>query len=225
MVNGELLNEYTELYITKSGKDLITNSFCGKKCSVSKNLNQLFVGSSYSLSLINNSPKIFKIFSMSENYINEYNILASEYNLDKFKEIEDNYQIDNLENTFNALNKNNYVTKSSSKELLAATVIYSVSKVQYGNISYLEIKWGNVINATSFDVYIQTPSSHTSNFIMSATYDADFNKNLNLYVKTWQLPISNMEIGTYIISIQSVSTLLANRFSPLAKRSITIMNY
>jgi hypothetical protein len=224
--NNEVYNEYTELVLSKSGKSPKSNGeFDQYKSSVSVDLSKLLVGSTYSLNLLNNKDKIYKVMAITENYINEYNILASEYNLDKFKEIEDNSEIDNLQNTFNFLTAQSQALQVSEKDRLAAPVISSLRYIS--NLHAIEIKWNSVQNADSYDIYIQTPSKQTSNFITKAYYNTDYNKNISSFLKIWYLP-ENSEIGTYTISIQSnaaAAAISSYQFSAIAKRSINILNY
>jgi len=228
-VNQEILNEYSELYITRSGKNNLNNDieFDIKKESVLLNEDRLVIGSSYSLNLLNKRDKIYKIMSITENYINEYNILATEYNLDKFKEIEENAGIDNLQNTFNFLTAQAESKQASDKERLAAPVISSLRYIIFNAQPSLEIKWANVLNANLFKIYIQTPSKQTSNYEASANYSSDYNKNISSYLKIWALP-TNPEIGTYTVSIQSLSddnSIYLYKMSPFASKSVSIMNY
>jgi hypothetical protein len=222
--NGEVYNEYTELILSKSGISPDSSGGFNKiKASTSVDLSKIPVGSSYSLNLLNNRDKIYKIMSISENYINEYNILGSEYNLDKFKEIEDNYEIDNLQNTFNFLTAQSQASQVSQRDKLAAPVISSLRYIS--NLRAIEIKWNSVQNADSYDIYIQTPSKQTSNFIAQAYYSTDYNANISSFLKIWYLP-ENSEIGTYTISIQSnAATTSSYQFSAIAKRSINILYY
>lgn len=226
VVNNEVLNEYSELYLSRSGYNAQTNTYIPKS-SVNFNEDNLVVGTSYSLNLLNKRDKIYKIMSISENYINEYNILATEYNLDKFKEIEENYEIDNLQNTFNFLNGNSESQQTTISNLLAAPVISSLIFVS-GDTPFIEIRWSSVQNANKFKIFMQTPSKVTNNFEFSAD-SSDYQSNLSSYVKI--LPISqtkDYEVGTYIISIQSFNDDIDNRtsrFSALSKRSINILSY
>ena len=222
--NDEIYNEYTELILSKSGKSNNGN-FDKIKSSTSEDLCKLSVGSTYSLNLLNNKDKIYKIMTISENYINEYNIIASEYNLDKFKEIEDNSEIDNLQNTFNFLTAQSQASQISEKDKLAAPIISSLRYIS--NLRAIEIKWNLVQNAASYDIYIQTPSRQTNNFTAKASYEDDYNNNISSFLKIWYLP-ENSEIGTYTISIQSVASdnvSSSYKFSAISKRSINILNY
>jgi hypothetical protein len=185
------------------------------------------VGTSYSLNLLNKRDKIYKIMSVSENYINEYNILATEYNLDKFKEIEENYEIDNLQNTFNFLNGNSESQQTTISNLLAAPVISSLIFIA-GDTPFIEIRWSSVQNADKFKIFMQTPSKVTNNheFLADST---DYQSNLSSYVKALSISqTEDYEVGTYIISIQSFNDGVDSRtsqFSALSKRSINILSY
>ena len=223
--NDEVYNEYTEICLTKSGKSPDNFSFNQIKSSVAADLCKLSVGSNYSLNLLNKRDKIYKVMSITENYVNEYNVIASEYNLNKFKEIEDNSDIDNLQNTFNFLTAQSQAFQTEEKDKLAAPIITSLRYVS--NLKALEIKWNSVENAESYDIYIQTPSKQTSNFTTKAYYSTDYNKNISSFLKIWYLPV-NSEVGTYTVSIQSnaaANVTSSYKFSPLSKRSINILNY
>ena len=164
---------------------------------------------------------------MSENYINEYNILATEYNLNKFKEIEDNYTVDNLNNTFNQTAGLTQSISTSEDSKLKAPVIQSLLPVKYGKYpTSLEIKWNSVDNASSYSIFIQTPSKQSSNYetTVSAT---SFNASLNSFIYLYQLPTIT-EIGTYTISIRAIySSVGASDYksSPTSKRSVTLLTY
>lgn len=224
--NTEIYNEYTELILSKSGKSQLNlGEFDQIKSSVSVDLSKLVVGSTYSLNLLNNKDKIYKIMAITENYINEYNIIGSEYNLDKFKEIEDNSEVDNLQNTFNFLTAQSQASQILEKDKLAAPVISSLRYIS--NLKAIEIKWNSVQNADSYDIYIQTPSKQTTNFITKAYYNIDYDNYTNSFLKIWYLP-TNPEVGTYTISIQSNASTLATssyKFSAISKRSINILDY
>ena len=223
--NNIIYNEYTELILSKQNYN---NNFDGAryKTSTANNLNNIHAGYPYSLTINNNKSKIYKINSISENYINEYNLIASEYNLDKFKEIEDNYQVDDLKTTFNFLNAYTQSIDSKTSREIQAPVIKSLKYIS--NIKGIEIKWNSVVNANMYDIFIQTPSKQTNNFIATASYEQDFNKENNYFEKVWFLP-ENFEIGTYTISIQAYSTFnntnSINLVSPTSSRSINIMTY
>jgi hypothetical protein len=223
---GIVKNEYSELIISRSGK-LTSNSSYVRKTSVNENINQIVVGSSYSLNILNKRDRVFKIMSMSENYINEYNILATEYNLNKFKEIEDNYTVDNLNNTFNqSIGLTQYVSTNEDFKL-KAPVIQSLLPVKYGNNPMsLEIKWGSVDNASSYSVFIQTPSKQTPNYETTIAASL-FNNSLNAFVYLYQLP-TNTEIGTYTVTIRATYSIVGSydyKSSPISKRSVTILTY
>jgi hypothetical protein len=226
VVNDEVLNEYSELYLSRSGYNAETNTHIPKS-SVNFNEDNLVVGTSYSLNLLNKRDKIYKIMSVSENYINEYNILATEYNLDKFKEIEENYEIDNLQNTFNFLNGNSESQQTTISNLLAAPVISSLIFIA-GDTPFIEIRWSSVQNADKFKIFMQTPSKVTNNheFLADST---DYQSNLSSYVKALSISqTEDYEVGTYIISIQSFNDGVDSRtsqFSALSKRSINILSY
>jgi hypothetical protein len=226
IVNNEVYNEYTEITLSKKNYNPFSFESSSFKTSVSPDINKIQPGFPYSLIINNNKPKIYKVSSMSENYINEYNILATEYSLDKFKDIEDNYEIDNLKNTFNFLTAHTEAKNVLDSLSIQAPIIKSL--VYISNIKAIEIEWTSVANANNYEIYMQTPSKQTNNFIAKANYNEDFNQQTNSYKKIWYLP-SNSEIGTYTISIQAF-LIDGNRTdslpsSPIASRSINIMTY
>jgi hypothetical protein len=192
------------------------------KKSVAVDLNCLVVNSPYSLSIKNYCEKVYKVMSITENYINEYNILGTEFNFDKFKEIEDNYEVDDLRQTFNALTAHSEAQRIAGLDRLKAPIILYLNYFSKDGVNYLLVKWDNTQNATSYLIYLQTPSQQTSNFIIEATL-ADFKTSENCFVKI--IPIGS-EVGTYTISIQSKKMADEDFFlSPSAKRSINFFTY
>jgi hypothetical protein len=193
------------------------------KSTVANDFASLCVGSPYSLTLKNHCEKIYKIMSITENYINEYNLFATEFNFNKFKEIEDNSQIDNLKNTFNMLHGYSEVDRAESFDRLIAPIILSINYyLDSTKNKFIQVKWSNTQNASSYLVYIQTPSKQTSDYF-SEVSSSSFNKQENCFIIAIKIP--NNEVGTFTVSIQSKRLLPELLLSPLAKRSINIINY
>jgi hypothetical protein len=213
---------YVDIGNGSSGTNLILSKLSingAKKSTVANDLNCLTVGSSYSLNINNHCEKIYKIMSITENYINEYNVLATEFNLNKFKEIEDNYQTDDLRSTFNALTAHEEAERIESAEKLKAPIILSVDHFTDVNKNrYIIIKWDNTQNASSYFIYLQTPSKQTSDYVTEST--TDFKVSENCFIKTIKIP--NDEVGLFTVMIQSRKGEL---ISTMAKRSINIFNY
>jgi len=239
-------NQYTELYVTKSGKNttLSDNGYFGSNNSSLNYTNNFSkiktsydplcipIGSTYSLNILNKKNKIFKINSISENYINEYNIVAAEYDSNKFKEIEEGAYIDNLENTFNFLNAYNASSQAIKANYLTTPIIIDLSLIQFNGSSYLSLQWNAVLNAKTYTVYVKTPSKQTQNFI--ATINADsIDRNTNKYIYNYQLP-AIYEQGSYTLGVQASAPFVdvapsvvgsLYSFSPETTRSITLITY
>ena len=234
IINNEIQNEYSELYLTRSGKS--ANGLYSKiKSSVSDlNLNMLQSGSSYSLNIRNKNEKVFKIMSITENYINEYNIFATEYNISKFKEIEESSSTDDMRDTFNFLNAYAGAKASEVSRSLSAPIIVSIKHVRYNSSSnvrnFIEIKWTKVQNASSFNIYIRTPSKQTNNFQLNVK-STSFNFDENCFTQLIPLNDLDIEVGTYIISIEACdgsSDIINNssyKTSAVSSKSITILYY
>jgi hypothetical protein len=183
--------------------------------------------------------------SITENYINEYNLLATEYNPDKFKLIEENATIDDLNNTFNFISAYNSKNNKSEKDsLLKAPIFKSLKYVRdekYGK-KYLNIQWAasNVNYNLIYQIYIQTPSKQTNNHTIQNIGIENYNEINNEYEINFDLENANFEIGTYQVSISSSSqnleafngvlsmqgnTNFLNRISTIASKSILILEY
>ena len=238
---------YSELEISKSGWNYLNNNFERIKESVIDGIGNLVTGSSFSLKIKSINQPIFKIMSITENYINEYNLLATEYNPDKFKLIEENAAIDDLNNTFNFISAYNSKNNGSVKDsLLKAPIFKSLKYVRdekYGK-KYLNIQWA-ASNANSnliYQIYIQTPSKQTNNHTIQNIGEENYNEINNEYEVNFDLENSNFEIGTYQVSIISSSqeinsvygvssmrsddrSLSLNRVSNMTSKSILILEY
>ena len=206
-------------------------------------LSNLLIGSPYSLKILNRVPKTFKVQQIQENYINEYSIFATEFNENKFLEIEENVQIDNLSNTFNYLYAYNQASKNSNENnLLKSPIIEELILAKDGaGDSFLKIKWrpvttvkNEISKTTKYKVFVQTPSKQTPNYVsevdpMNPVDESNYYDRLsNSYIFYYKLPTSsNMEIGTYKVSVQAFETKdgLMFKFSPYGFRSITLMSY
>ena len=214
----ETQNEYSKLYL-KAAYD--TNTF--------------LVGSTYSLPLRNHENKTYKIMSINENYINEFSVFATEYNLKKFEEIEDNYQIDNLKNSLNQLGYSETQTYVDLDRKVGAPTINDLTFWKNGENYWLTLNWNSVINAKSYVIYLQTPSRNTPNFLTEVfAGQNDFfagietSNTLRAYLripfyKGYADKPAFMEVGTYTVSIQTKA--LDGSLSTFSMRSINIMNY
>jgi len=196
------------------------------KDSTINNLCKLVTGSPYSLLLNNKNNKAFKITSIIENYINEYNVVAYEYNLDKFKEIEENSNIDDLRASFNFLGIEQASILEKANYNLLSPVITSLTQVVVNGKNHIRIQWNSVVNATEFNILIRTPSITTSNFAATVPI-SNFKTEINSFIYDWPIP-ENGDVGTYVFNIQSVNfNELQNmkKISPITSRSIVILNY
>jgi hypothetical protein len=225
---GVSTNVYTELYLCK------TNDFGVTKDSVRNGLGNFCIGSLYSLQILNKTSPTFKIMSITENYINEYNIFATQYKEEKFLEIEENVRIDSLENTFNAL----YYYQSASRltqknEPLKSPIIKSIDYVRYSNAPTLNIKWvpasEHIEGYTQYRIYVQSPSKQTPN-LQAIVGDNAFDRLNNYFEYNYQGDgIANpleKEVGNYTISVEAFYEKDGVYvFSTPTKRSINIINY
>ena len=236
---------YSELEVSKSGWNYLNNNFERIKESVVDGIGNLVTGSPFSLKIKNINQPIFKIMSIAENYINEYNLLATEYNPDKFKLIEENASVDDLNSTFNFISAYNSKNNESVKDsLLKAPIFKSLKYVRdekYGK-KYLNIQWAasNVNYDLIYQIYIQTPSKQTNNHTIQNIGIENYNEINNEYEINFDLENANFEIGTYQVSISSSSqnleafngvlsmqgnTNFLNRISTIASKSILILEY
>ena len=151
-------------------------------------------GSNYSLKFLNKNSKTFKIQSINENYVNEYNITASEFNPLRFKEIEENNYIDDLNSTFNASFLHNSSSQAISAEELKSPNITSLTR----SGSRVIISWQGVVNATNYRIFVKTPSKITNNYITEI--DA-----IPSNVYTYEYATLNYEVGTYTFYIEAFS--------------------
>ena len=107
--------------------------------------------------------------------------------------------------------------------------------------SFLKIKWRPVTTVknqiskdTKYKIFVQTPSKQTANYVSEVDPKNPVDENnyydrlSNSYIFYYKLPTSsNMEIGTYKVSVQAFETKdgLMFKFSPYGFRSITLMSY
>jgi hypothetical protein len=241
---------YSELEISKSGWNYLEGGFEKIKESVLDGIQNLVTGSPFSLKIKNINQPIFKIMSITENYINEYSILATEYNTQKFKLIEENSSIDDLNNTFNFLSAYNSKNNNSKRDfLLKAPIFKSLKYVvdnKYGK-KYLNIQWSpsNEYSDLIYQIFIQTPSKQTNNHTISNIGSDYYSEINNEYEVNFDLENANFEVGTYQVSIFSSSKQLEmteelfliteenylssannlNRISNMTSRSILILEY
>ena len=236
---------YSELEISKSGWNYLNNNFERIKESVVDGIGNLVTGSPFSLKIKNINQPIFKIMSITENYINEYNLLATEYNPDKFKLIEENASIDDLNSTFNFISAYNSKNNNSIKDsLLKAPIFKSLKYVKDDKYfkKYLNIQWAPANSDPNliYQVFIKTPSKQTNNHTISNIGINFYNEINNEYEVNFDLQNANFEIGTYEVSIFSStrafqivneqfyfieSTNFLNKISNMTSKSILILEY
>lgn len=216
--NQVLLNKYSEVTIFKKSKSPY-------------DIDIFATGSSYSINVLNKNVPNFRILSITENYINEYNIFATQFDQNKFQEIEET-TVDNLENTFNSLYDYNLSKSPNVDNLLKSPILNEIQIFEFNSKKYLNIAWNLDVNDIlslsflRFKISIQTPSKQTSNFeIDNLTFDQTYDKNANLFIYNG-FEISREEIGTYIVQVQSFYDQQGMyKFSTPAKRSFYYLNY
>jgi hypothetical protein len=196
--------------------------FKDNKASINSGIGNICVGTPYSLTLYDTCEKLFKIMSISENYINEYNIIANQYDICKFNYIEAAVAKDDLESTFNQLYNYNSPSNVDDQNAIKPPQILSLERSS--DLQSINLTFYKSIGATKYSIYVQTPSKQTKNFTQDLN-DADYNSN----TITYSFPLSAKEVGTYIFSIASVSqnsvdTTLV-KYSNTNQRSITIVSY
>ena len=225
---SNVLNQYSELVLSKRSENGYT------KDSVKDGLNNLQVGSYYSLSIIDRETPIFKIFSITENYINEYNILATQYRCEKFNEVEENIQTDLLENTFNSLYYYDSMRNQSETTVnrLKSPVISSLEVIKdLSNKKFIKVSWdwssfSEDYKDVKYRLYFQSPSKQTSNFEIVLTYNEAWNTQENIFTYYYGESALQREIGTYKISIEAIYEKNSiYKYSPATHRSLTIMEY
>lgn len=249
-LSREKINEYSCLILSKKDYVLGLNkeseinqgsSEYRTKSSITKEnggIDNILIGTPYSLTLETKEPKIFKVMSITENYINEYNVFASQFNCQKFKEIEDCSSVDNLSSTFNFLYGYTSASEASTSNNFLTTPLInclSLLKDQKENI-YIQASWKAIPqnrDSVNYKLYVQTPSSTTNNFSIDFTA-SELNKfcNNNLFNYNFLLPeTSKREIGTYKFSIQAIyqcrilNLPQPKQFSDCSSRTINIMNF
>lgn len=235
---------YSELEISKSGWNL-SNDFERIKESVVDGIGNLVTGSPFSLKIKNINQPIFKIMSITENYVNEYNLLATEYNPDKFKLIEENASVDDLSSTFNFISAyNSKNNNSSAVSLLKAPIFKSLKYIRDDKYDkkYLNIQWTPTNSDPNliYQVFIQSPSKQTNNFTIANINLDYYNESNNEYEVNFDLEKANFEIGTYQVSIFSSTQQITiddeifgmqngvnflNRISNMSLKSILILEY
>ncbi len=216
--NGVLLNKYSEVKVFK-------------KREVPNVLDFFATGSAYSINVLNKNVPNFRILSITENYINEYDIFATQFDQNKFAEIEES-QVDNLGDTFNALYGYTSAKSPSVDDLLKTPILQPIQIFEFESNKYLNITWNldtNDISSLSylrFKISIQTPSRQTSNFeIDNLTFDQTYDKNSNLFVYN-AFKVAREEVGTYIVQVQTFYDEAGMyKFSTPAKRSFYYLNY
>lgn len=217
-INNDVMGYYSNFCVSKDGK-----------ASVSSGIGNITVGTPYSFTLIDTCERLFKIMSISENYINEYNIMANQYDLSKFNYIESSIASDDLSSTFNQLYNYNSPTKVEDSNAILAPQILSLERSS--DLLSINITFYRVVGATSYSIYIQTPSKQTKNYTVTLE-DSAYSSSDRI---VWSYLIEdkekgrNKEIGTYIIYIASVIKDSINtnlvRYSNMNQRSITLISY
>ena len=226
----KVLNKYSVLILSKYAIDEATDRKTRKK-SVAYNIDNLVEGSAYSLKIKNKKVRTFKISSIIENYINEYQIHATEYNLNKFNEMDEQGKTEDLLTTFHSVYGYTTTTNINTADYIQSPILSSFIRIKYNNEDYLEARWSPIIGATAYELYLETPSKQTPNFLAtvksSALIDNEFifrKKLIDLFSK------NTIEIGTYILKIRSLTGTkdlgkIGYKFSPEAQRSLIILDY
>ena len=255
-LSREKLNEYSCLILSKKDRSSFTtvSNFLNTESQINEEtaqfktkaslmkenggIDNILIGSPYSLTLETKEPKIFKVMSISENYINEYNIFASQFNCAKFKEIEDCSSVDNLSSTFNFLYGYTSASEASTENNFLTTPLIDslcLTKDQNQNI-YIRTLWKPIPqnrDSVNYKLYIQTPSSTTNNFSIDLRNEElmKYCSN-NLFSYNFLLPEdSRREVGTYKFSIQAIYQCCIEglpqpkQFSDCSSRTINIMNF
>ena len=189
-------------------------------------LKDILIGSPYSMSFKNQNDKIFKIMSINEEYINEYSIFATEYDVNKFLKIEcSSASLLSIHNTFNYLYAYEAQKVQATSENLKSPIIENFSAIE-ANKSLL-IQWKGVTFAEKYKIYLKTPSRQTSNFQAEIlSNDPSYNANLNLYSLKIARPTT--EVGTFIVTIEAYKSQSADtmaKFSPPTSRSLNLLEY
>ena len=222
--NGEIYNNYTEIILSKSG--IRGENFYKIKDSVKYNIDNIIPGSSYSLSLNTKNNLTYKILSISENYINEYNIAASEYNICKFKQLEENYSKDDIRNTFNYISAYNSYSDVLSAVAIPAPILDNLERVIYQNKNYIIARWSPVDTAQKYNLYILTPSKQTKNNAITFSADGpNYDSTFKKFEYGYQVP---NEVGTYTFYIEAFTDSTVEtmkRFSIQTSKSINIIDY
>lgn len=227
-ITGRNVSDQTSVfYISKSG--WINDSFTEKKESVFDNIDSIKTGSYYSLKIKNLNQPIYKILSINESYINEYNISAVQYDPKKFELIEENNLIDDLNSTFNFISAYNSKQKIQNEEdLIKAPIFKNLNILQDSNNKYyLNIKWTpskqKNLEGFIYKIYINPPSS----FGFLKGYEIKGKNNYNDILNEYELNINlddfGNQIGTYEISIISFSE--KGTPSSQVKKSINFLNF
>lgn len=219
--NDNIINTYSELTLCKTSKSVLSN------------LDSLVSGSYYSLVTKNVCVPTFKIMSISENYINEYSIFATQYRQEKFSEIEESIISENYESTFNYLYGYAKPFNYNITSFLKAPILKPIEIFNFENKTYLSISWTidtNEILTTDFlffNIKIQTPSKQTANYEVTDLKFADlYNKNKNLFEYN-SFVLNREEVGNYQVEVQMFykETALFSKFSPIGRRTFSFFNY
>jgi hypothetical protein len=222
------LSEYSEVYLFKFLKIKDQNGNLESKDKtlfVDKQADEVIkAGFNYSFVTNIKKQKIYKIMSISETYINEYNILATEYNLDKFKEIEESNEIDDINSTFAynyGIKPKDILETEILKDSLKAPIINDIYYYQNPNGNKnIVIEWSSVDYADEYELFIKTPSKQTADYEKQIN-ESYFNKSINKYQFVFE-QIS--EVGVYTVYIKAFSRIESTS-SPIAQKSFSILEF
>jgi hypothetical protein len=201
-------------------------------------LDNIKVGSPYSLKIINCNPILYKIVEIKENYINEYSVSAKQYHENKFAEIDENPTVDDINSTFDFMYAIEQASRSSCESsILKAPVLNDVSIIKYPsqegkeNLG-LSINWTPAVssdavcnNILSYKLTIFYPSNKISQSNLPYCCCSTI---FNLCNSNSSLPI---EVGTYKIQLQafqaydSLNLENISKISSVTTKNITVIDY
>lgn len=214
--NFNITGFYTNIELQNSGLDSLNNIFSKTitNCDVNEN-------SVYYLSLASSSDAVFKVASITENYINEYLITATEYDICKYNYIENtntNYSCDLK------LSDNGYCFNTCKSNSLDApfisSLLYKESSIKN---NFFEIQWTPVNCADGYLIYLEKPS----NYLFYICKDIEALNNYYLRDNSYilNIDITSKQVGTYNFSISAYSKQNNSicKLSNQTKRSINVI--
>ena len=204
-------------------------------------IENIVLGSPYSLKILDKNPKIFKIMQITENYINEYNIVASEFNTGKFLEIEENHSIDDLNNSFNYLYGIEQVNKQSdSSAFIKAPIINKLETTKFfttesNYLLGLQIEWFfetvNIKNQgesifNSIEILSPSNKLYKVDDSNQISYDVNLNK-FSTFVDLSKIS-KEIEVGSYLVRISIKQKDVDGnvvKTSPITSKNVVVLNY